>query len=62
VQPGEKDRAREDVVSPEGVLDPANSGPFVRTFSLGEESVSVSEQLEQVMPAFRRRVEHFTTD
>lgn len=50
---------REETVSPDGVLDPANSGLFVRLFSLDAHDAAIRADLEPVIPAFRRRVEAF---
>ena len=49
---------KEDIVNPDGILDPANSGLFVRTFSLSATS-QVSDNILTVLPAFRKRVEEF---
>ena len=51
---------KEDVVNPEGVLDPANSGLFVRTFSLSGENTQIPGDILNVLPAFRKRVEEYT--
>jgi hypothetical protein len=50
---------KEDVVNPEGILDPANSGLFVRTFSLSGESSKIPENILDILPAFRKRVEEY---
>ena len=50
---------KEDIVNPEGILDPANSGLFVRTFSLKDESGKIPDGIVNALPAFRKRVEEY---
>jgi hypothetical protein len=50
---------KEDIVNPEGILDPANSGLFVRTFSMTEESSQIPKTILKVLPAFGKRVREF---
>ncbi len=47
---------KEDIVNPEGILDPANSGLFVRTFSLTDGNTGVPKNILDVLPAFKKRV------
>lgn len=50
---------KEDVVNPEGILDPANSGLFVRTFSLSPEDNQIPENILTVLPSFAKRVREY---
>ena len=52
---------KEDIIHPEGVLDPANSGLFVRTFSPSKTHTKDIESIVKILPAFRNRVEAFAT-